>query len=58
MGKASELRQQAEDLRDAAMATADKVTRKTLLKLAGEFDRMAAYPVQNHPKQMPRIAGA
>jgi hypothetical protein len=58
MNKASEYRQQAEELRRAAMATRDRITRKTLLKLAEEFDRMAAHPVQNHPKQMPRITDA
>jgi F0F1-type ATP synthase membrane subunit b/b' len=55
MSKAHEYRRQAEELREAATATRHKITRKTLLKLAEEFDRMAAHPVQNHPRQMPRI---
>jgi hypothetical protein len=25
--------------------------------LAEEFDRMAAYPATNHPKELPRIVG-
>jgi F0F1-type ATP synthase membrane subunit b/b' len=55
MSKASEYRRQAQELREAATTTRDRITRKTLLKLAEEFDRMAEYPIQNHPKQMPRL---
>ena len=58
MSKASEYRRQAEELREAAMATRHRITRETLLKLAEEFDRLAAYPIQNHPKRMPRIIDA
>jgi hypothetical protein len=58
MSKASECRRQAEELRNSAMATAHKITRRTLLKLAEEFDRMAAHPVQSYPRQMPSITDA
>jgi hypothetical protein len=57
MSKASEYRKEAEDLRNTAQATKDKITRNTLLKLAAEYDRMAAYPSPNHPKELPRKTG-
>jgi hypothetical protein len=57
MSKSSDYCKQADELRDAARATKDKITRKTLLKLAEEFDRMAAYPATNHPKELPRFLG-
>jgi hypothetical protein len=57
MSTSSDYCKQAEELRAAARATKDKVTRKTLLKLAEEFDRMAAYPATNHPKELPKIHG-
>ena len=41
-------------MRDAAEATKNEITRATLLKLAEEFDRMAANPVANYPKELPR----
>ena len=56
ISKVSEFRAEAKQLRIAARGTAHKVTRETLLKLAEEFERMAEHPVQNHPKQMPRLA--
>jgi F0F1-type ATP synthase membrane subunit b/b' len=55
ISKVSEFRQQAEELRNAAEATGHKITRETLLKLAEEYDRMAANPVPNHPKRLPPI---
>ena len=54
MSKASEFRKQAQELRKAAEATKHKITRKTLLRLAEEYDRMAANPITNYPKQLPR----
>ena len=57
MSKASEYRKEAEDLRNTAQATKDKIMRNTLLKLAAEYDRMAAYPSPNHPKELPRKTG-
>ena len=54
MSKISEFRKQAAALRDAAEITANKITRVTLLKLADEYDRMAAYPVTNYAKRLPR----
>jgi F0F1-type ATP synthase membrane subunit b/b' len=53
LSKVSEFRQQAEDLRNAAAVTAHKITRETLLKLAEEYDRMAANPIANYPKKLP-----
>ncbi len=50
--KAAEYHVQAEELRKAAEATTHKVTRQTLLKLADEFDRMAAHPFTNFPKKL------
>jgi hypothetical protein len=55
MSKASEFHKQAEELRNAAEATKHKITRKTLLKLAEEYDRMAANPITNYPKLLPRV---
>jgi hypothetical protein len=57
MSTSSDFCKQAEELRNAAKATKDKITRKTLLRLAEEFDRMAAYPATNHPKELPRMLG-
>jgi hypothetical protein len=50
MRKVYEYRQQAEELRTAADATDNPITRDTLLKFAEEYDRMAQQPVENHPK--------
>ena len=55
MSKASEFRKQAQELRKAAEATKHKITRKTLLRLAEEYDRMAANPITNYPKLLPRV---
>jgi hypothetical protein len=52
--KASEFRHQAEELRNAALATKHKITRETLLKLAEAYDRMATYPAMSYPKKLPR----
>jgi hypothetical protein len=54
MSKWSEFRKEAAALRDAAEMTESEITRATLLKLAEEFDRMAANPVANYPKKLPR----
>ena len=54
MGNSSEFREEAAALRDAAEITESEITRATLLKLAEEFDRMAANPVTNYPKKLPR----
>ncbi len=54
LSKWSELRKEAQALRDAAEITESEITRATLLKLAEEFDRMAANPVVNYPKELPR----
>lgn len=53
--KVSEFHLQAQELRNAAMATEHKITRETLLKLAEAYDRMATYPVTNYPKKLPRF---
>jgi hypothetical protein len=53
--KASKYRQQAEELRSAANATDDQLTRETLLKFAEEYDRMALHPVENPAKKFIRF---
>jgi hypothetical protein len=52
MSKASKYREEAEALRSAAAAARDTITRQTILKLAEEYDRMAAHPVTNLPKNL------
>lgn len=54
MGNSSEFHEEAAALRDAAEITESEITRATLLELAEEFDRMAANPVKNYPKKLPR----
>ena len=52
-GKASAYRHEAKELRSAAAATGNRVTRETLLKLAEEYERMAQCPVESLPKRLP-----
>ena len=54
--KASEYRHETEELRRAAKANKDRITRATLLKMAEEFERMAHHPVENHPKLLPNTS--
>ncbi len=53
--KAQEYRQEAEELRIRADNTSNPITRKTLLKLAEEYERMADSPVDDRPKKIIRI---
>jgi hypothetical protein len=55
MSKASEFRELAKELRNAAAETGHKITRETILNLAEEFDRMAAHPMTNLPKKLPQL---
>lgn len=49
--KASEYRRRAEELRNTASASNNRITREILLKFAEHYDRMALYPVENEPKK-------
>ncbi len=53
--KAQEYRQEAEELRNLANITNNPITRKTLLKLAEEYDRMAESPIDDQPRKIIRI---
>lgn len=55
MSEASDFRKLANELRRAAEDTGHKITRETLLKMAEEYDRMAAHPITNYPKKLPRF---
>ena len=55
MSKASDFLKLAKELRTTAKDTAHKITRETLLKLAEEYDRMAAHPITDYPKKLPRF---
>lgn len=54
ISKGAEFRNEASYLRLIAEMAKNEITRKTLLKLAEEYERMAVNPVTVHPKQLPR----
>jgi hypothetical protein len=55
ISKGAELRREANYLRTVAEIAKNEITRATLLKLAAEYDRMAAYPITIEPKRLPRF---
>lgn len=54
ISKGAQLRNEASYLRAIAGTAKNEITRKTLLKLAEEYDRMSLNPVTIYPKQLPR----
>jgi hypothetical protein len=55
ISKESKLRKEADELRAVAGTAKNEITRKTLLRLAEEYDRLAAHPVTNYPKKIPDV---